>query len=131
MPLLPVGLLLAKNVRVSGDFSETERTWMRSQVSGGASFGWGPFSIGGRYSKRTERDYVAGTVTDTGFISPHMQVIGWFCLPLGKSPDPDLGMTWPNEPDQPDFSLLYRMSRSESVDWSAALETLKRDAAKK
>jgi hypothetical protein len=125
MPLLPISLLLAKNVRVTGNFSEAERTWMREQINAGASFGWGPFSIGGHYSKQTERDYIAGSVTDTGFTSPQMQIIGWFCQPLGKTPDPDLGMTWPNEPERSDVNPLFRASRKAKVHWAVELKNLK------
>jgi hypothetical protein len=117
MPLLPVGVLLAKNIKISGNFSEQERNWMHEQISAGASFGFGPFSIGGHYSKRTEKDYIHGQVTGTGVESPQMQILGWFCKPLGKTPDPDLGMTWPHDPDVPDRSHLYRRSLKERISW--------------
>jgi hypothetical protein len=67
-----------------------------SSQGGGASFGFGPFSFGAsasHFSKNRDKQSDSGfSHTDEGMKVPGMQIIGFKCHVLPKSPDPAPGI---------------------------------------
>ena len=96
MPLLPTGILVSRNLKVSGRFSTSDKEFIKKHIEGGGSVGWGPFSISAHYNQENTEEMAKGTVDETGFEAPFPQVIGFLCdmLPLCPSPDPTL--PWPS-----------------------------------
>ncbi|HUE78580.1 MAG TPA: hypothetical protein VMN38_02985 [Sphingomicrobium sp.] len=97
-PLLPVEILIARNVSLTGNWNTSLKTTYSNQRSGGARVGWGPFSFGGgggsSYDETKERVQISGnTIT-----SPAPQIIGLLVQVLPKSPDPNLtDYEWPDQ----------------------------------
>jgi len=91
----PTKALFVRNLRI---YSSELASFMRSkesEVSGGASFGWGPFSIGGRYAqtnKESERNFEIDTA---GITIRGMQLVAFLSalFPAASNPNPDVE-TW-------------------------------------
>lgn len=92
MPFLITGLLLARNVSLTGKWSAGLQTTYDSLTHGGASVGWGPFSFGGSYVSSEHTDYHKAQISGNtiSFVDP--QIIGFFVeiLPLSPNPSPTL-----------------------------------------
>ena len=88
MPLLPMGLLLARNVVLTGDGQD-----MKVLAGANEPISWGPFTFQGNGVKA---DGNKGTlkISETNSTHPTIQVIGLFCEVLPKSPDPDSSLAW-------------------------------------
>jgi hypothetical protein len=92
MPFLITGLLLARNVSLSGSWSADLKTTYDSMTHGGASVGWGPFSFGGSYVSSTHNDYHSAQVSGSTITFAEPQIIGFFVevLPVSPKPSPTL-----------------------------------------
>jgi hypothetical protein len=96
MPYLPTGILVSRNVRIAGNFDNTDTAFHSEHVSAGASVSWGPFAVGGHYVEDHKGNKFDSTVNESGISIPGYQIIGWYCEVLPKSPDPDLvTYKWP------------------------------------
>lgn len=95
MPLLPTGILVARNVQIGAQFSHQDQTTVERALSASASVGWGPFAIQGHYGQREESSLSHGSATGTTISNADPQILAFFCdvLPLCPSPDPSL--PWP------------------------------------
>lgn len=95
MPLLPTGILVARNVQIGAQFSHEDQTTVERALSTSASVGWGPFAIQGHYNQSESSSLSHGSATATTVSNPDPQLLGFFCdvLPLCPSPDPTL--PWP------------------------------------
>jgi hypothetical protein len=98
MPFLPVALLLARNVTLTGDWTDKLDTTVNTQTSGGGSIGWGPFQFGGSTNSSTSDAYKNYKISGNSITMTSPQIIGFFVQTLPVSPNPDLSAyTWPPE----------------------------------
>jgi len=84
----PISALFVRNVKLTFDEADSQMRYMKKEWQAGGKVGWGPFSIGGSYSKGKEtRDQKAhqegGSVIVEG-----MQLIGLINNIIPKCPDP-------------------------------------------
>ena len=89
LPLLPTSLLVARNLSVSLDMTDEDNTSYRSETNTKGTVGWGLFSLRGGYDKVSSggtHDYKS---SDDGIKCSGMQVIGFVCDIVPKSPNPD------------------------------------------
>jgi len=116
-PVRPIGrmpidvryLIVVRNVELSAAFSHDELTQFNSQVSAGASVGWGPFSVSGSYQETTGSKYTRGTFDGVTLKIPQPQIIARTGQMLAKTPDPDPTLSWQSDawiPGKTDFSQL-------------------------
>lgn len=94
LPAYPTAMIVAKNLKLGIDMTSEENTHVATQFSASASVGWGPFSVRGNYSRNTDRKTHDFTRTAAGIECAGMQVIGFVCEMLPKSPDPDPNLNW-------------------------------------
>jgi hypothetical protein len=87
MPFLPTGLLLARNVSLSGDWTNDLKTTFDQQTSAGASIGFGPFSFGGRTENSDSSTYRKANAAGNTVSWDAAQIIGFFVEVLPKNPD--------------------------------------------
>lgn len=101
MPLYATGLLIARNVEITGEEGSDLQTSFESHTSGGASVGWGPFAVSGHYSEDKSRSYSKAVKIANGIKASEPQIIGLFCLVLGKTPNPtnDPNVKWLSDPE--------------------------------
>jgi hypothetical protein len=105
MPFLPTGLLLAKNVSITGSWSNDLKTTYESQTSGGGSIGWGPFSVGGRTNSSEASTYTKAKAAGNTITFTSPQIIGFFAEVLPKSPNRDPKLKFPS--DNPNSMLKF------------------------
>ena len=89
MPLIVTEVLVARNVKIVGDFSKETASWTRDQVTAGGSIGFGPFSIGGSYSSDVQTARKTTVGEDGSISAPDPQIIGFFASVLPNVPNPD------------------------------------------
>ncbi|VVB94961.1 Uncharacterised protein [uncultured archaeon] len=79
MPLIPIALVMVRDVNITGKWSKQDSDHIDTATSGSVSAGWGPFSASGNYSYSSTNDRFTARRTNEGFIIPDIQVIGWVC----------------------------------------------------
>ncbi len=94
MVSFPTSLILVRNVKILTDMTSLTQTSSWSRITGSARVGWGPFSVRGNYSKEQSTQTHDFIQTGQGIEIPGMQVIGFVCQKLPKSPDPDSNLNW-------------------------------------
>lgn len=77
MPMYPVGMIVARDIHLSGNWSTEDKSHFEQATSGSTSVGWGPFQIGGSYSNSSSSDRLHSTFDGTTLKVPGCQVIGW------------------------------------------------------
>jgi hypothetical protein len=88
MVAYPTTAIFIRDLKFKFDMgeSEYERFEKASKARGGLS--WGPFSLGGRYSRNEKEVDYSSTVTRQGIFVEGMQLAGFRCHLLPKSPYP-------------------------------------------
>ena len=94
MPIRSTHLIVARNLTLSANFSESDRTHIASQMTTGVSAGWGPFSFSGSYSESTNEHDVRASFDGTRILVQHPQIIGFACQILPRCPNPDRSLPW-------------------------------------
>jgi hypothetical protein len=77
LPALPTQMLLVKNVKIRT--STTKKTFDKIQehVTKGGSFGWGPFSIGGKHTRDSLSTEATSHIEDGAIVIDGVQLVGW------------------------------------------------------
>jgi hypothetical protein len=93
MPAITTDCIFVKDLTL--DFGESNSAYesQSKKVSGSGGVSYGPFHLGGRHSnQRDERSYEANW-SKQGLKIDGMQLIGFLCYMLDKSPDPNPKVT--------------------------------------
>jgi hypothetical protein len=90
LPLIPMQVIVARDIVLTGEWSKNTREFMDQQISAGASFGYGPFSIGGKYEQSDTEETQTSQFEGNALKVQGMQIIGMVstCPPLSP-PDDD------------------------------------------
>ncbi|WP_419730637.1 hypothetical protein [Lichenicola sp.] len=103
MPAYPTSMIVVRNLMLDFGDNSGFRSFMEQQKSsaqgGSASFSLGPFSLGGGASHSSSSSSSSSSDgyswTDQGLSVPGMQVVGYRCHVLPKSPNPSPDIkTW-------------------------------------
>jgi len=86
MPLVPTGFVVARNVKITADFSEEDKQFVSSSISTKASGGWGPFSISGSYSQSSSDSKLDTKFDGSTLQLPGLQLIAWISAITPASP---------------------------------------------
>lgn len=86
MPLIPIAVVMVRDVRITANWSHQDSEHLDSATSGGASVGWGPFAVSGHYSHSSTSDTFKAVRDDQGFTIPAIQVLGYVCLRVPPCP---------------------------------------------
>jgi hypothetical protein len=98
LPFVPVRMVIARNVSLSGDWVQQVESQITEAKQGGGSFGFGPFSLGGRYADSDTRTYTSAETADGALKFSEPQILGYFVYQVPDSPDPDPALPWPGTP---------------------------------
>jgi len=96
MPLLPTTLILARNLTMTASMTTEESNWVNEQISAKASFGYGPFSFGGSYNQQNGQTNIEASRSGNTLSNPAVQILGYSCEVLPRSPNPDPTLPWPS-----------------------------------
>ncbi len=91
----PTAALFVRNVLINSNSFHSDRSTYESHLSGGGSFGYGPFSIGGNYSHSESNERSNWYFDDQGLHVDGMQLIGFISRFLGKAPNPSETAVFP------------------------------------
>jgi hypothetical protein len=86
MPLIPVALVIVRDVNVTANWSHQDSEHIDSAISGSVSVGYGPFSVSGNYSHSSTNDKFSAQRTAQGFVIPDIQVLGFVCTKVPHCP---------------------------------------------
>lgn len=92
LPSIPNRLIAARNIVMSGDWSETTSDEFKQKIDAKTSFGYGPFTIRGSYEQGDEDKTMTSQFDGTKLTIDGMQIIGFMaaCAPKAASmDDPD------------------------------------------
>ncbi|MFN8009693.1 MAG: hypothetical protein U0V70_22195 [Terriglobia bacterium] len=84
----PVTALFVKEVALTFNEADARMQYKDSQFHAGGSFSWGPLSLGGSYSRGQEKMDVKSHTEYGGIVVEGMQLIGFICNLIPKSPNP-------------------------------------------
>lgn len=90
MPLLPTGVLLARNVKLTGKFSKEMTDELNRAWNSKLSVGYGPFAIGGSVNSKNGTKYTNAKMDDSGISFTEPQIIGVYVDVLPRVPDPNV-----------------------------------------
>lgn len=86
LPLVPTGMVVIKNLVISGDFKNKDKDLITKSTSAQAEVGIGPFKVGGSY-KSGDKTYNIDTTFENGSLSvPGLQIIGFISEVIPFSP---------------------------------------------
>jgi hypothetical protein len=86
LPLIPTGFVLAKNVKITADFSSEDKKFISNSISTKAEAGWGPFSFSGKYSLSDSKEDFESKFDGGSLVFPGLQLIAWISTVPGLSP---------------------------------------------
>lgn len=77
LPYYPTAFIIAKNIKVTGDWSDSDRDTLQKSISGKTSIGIGPFKLSGaNYSRGSQSSSFNSSVSNGEFTVPGAQIIG-------------------------------------------------------
>jgi hypothetical protein len=77
LPLLPTAFVVARNIKITGNFGSQDQAFAQSSTSTGVSVGYGPFQLSGNYAAGDQSGSFASNFQSGGITVPGMQIIGW------------------------------------------------------
>lgn len=86
LPMYPVAFIVAKNVEIKGGFTEEDTRKIAENVNAGMSFGFGPFTFGGKYRYGNTNENVHVKAENGTLTIPGMQIIAWVSRVTPDSP---------------------------------------------
>jgi hypothetical protein len=86
MPLLPTSFVVAKEIRISANWSKSDWDFIKSQTSAGGGFGIGPFTIGGSYAHSSSKETFTSAFSGGSIYVPGVQIIGFISQILPYCP---------------------------------------------
>jgi hypothetical protein len=86
MPLIPVALVIVRDVTITANWSHQDSERISEATSGSANVGWGPFSVSGNYSYSSTNDRFNAKSSGQGFTIPDIQILGFVCFKVPHAP---------------------------------------------
>ncbi len=86
MPLVPTGFVIARDVKITADFSESDKKDISNTISSKAEVGWGPFSVSGGYSQTSSSGTFTSKFNGSTLTLPGLQLVAWMHALMPASP---------------------------------------------
>jgi hypothetical protein len=84
----PTSVIFARDITVNFDELHDKTTELHKTLKTHGSGGWGPFKVGGSYSRDNQDKSQETELTDNGLVMKGLQIIGFRCHLLNKAPNP-------------------------------------------
>lgn len=88
LPAIPTSAIFVRNLKLNFGEASGFNKFVSDQVKGGGFVGWGPFAIGGSYAHQSSSAQHSYASSGQGIDINGMQIIGFRCHVLPKSPNP-------------------------------------------
>ncbi|MEJ8837337.1 hypothetical protein [Ramlibacter sp. AN1133] len=89
LALIPTGFVLAKNVKITADFSSEDKKFISNSIATKAEAGWGPFSFSGKYAHSDSKEDFNSKFDGGSLVFPGLQLIAWINTVPRLSPPRD------------------------------------------
>nr|AUN36857.1 hypothetical protein [uncultured bacterium] len=89
LPAIPTQVIVVKDLVIKTQDAQRFAGSVKAGTSGGGSFGWGPFTIGGHYEHDSSKGTNSIEQVDGGLKIDGVQIIGWISQILPASPKVD------------------------------------------
>jgi hypothetical protein len=86
MTVLPTGFIVVRDLKISATWSQQESDFIREKTKASASFGWGPFSVGGSYQSESSNFHYKSEFDGRTLSAPGPQLMAFICTVLPVSP---------------------------------------------
>mgnify|MGYP003576109612 CR=1 FL=1 len=86
MPLVPTSFVVARNVAITANFSDEDKSHFQESTSASTSVGWGPFSVSGSYSHSDSNDTFTSTFDGGTLHLPGLQLLAFICTATPSAP---------------------------------------------
>lgn len=86
MPLIPIALLLVRDVKITANWREEDRTRFETATQGAGRAGWSIFRLSGNYNRTSTNERIQNQTLNDGFFIPDIQVVGWVCYKVPFCP---------------------------------------------
>lgn len=93
MPAVTTDFIFVKDLELHLGESHSDFLHENQTLSGGGGVTFGPFHLGARHSDTSSSGTHNGSWSDQGIRIPGLQLLGFVCFLLPKSPDPHPGIT--------------------------------------
>lgn len=94
LPFLPNFLIAVRNLTITSNFSTADATFVSSQLSASASFGWGPFGCSGSYSTSNTTQTATASFDGNTIRVDQPQIIAYTGTLMPVTPNPDRSLPW-------------------------------------
>jgi hypothetical protein len=94
MPVVPTRFIAARKIVMSGDWSRDTRERIEKNITAGTSFGFGPFSIGGKYEQHDTSETHTSQFNGNELKVNGIQIIGF----MGAAPPKAASLADPSLP---------------------------------
>jgi hypothetical protein len=90
LPLCPNAFVIARNVKITANWSTQDKSHVMDSITTKASVGWGPFAVSGSYSNSSSSDYFNSTFNGGTLEIPGIQIVAWVneIIPFSAPLDP-------------------------------------------
>lgn len=85
----PITALFVRNIKMTFEENASQSEYVKKTIAAGGSAGWGPFKVGGKYSRGSETKDFKSEWSGGKVNVPGMQLIGFVNNLVPKSPDPN------------------------------------------
>lgn len=92
LPAIPTSAIFIRNLNLDFGQSSGLSEYITKSVGGGGFVSWGPFALGGQYKEGSSSSKFEYSAQGQGIAVNGMQIIGFRCHLLPKSPNPDPGI---------------------------------------
>lgn len=86
MALVPTGFVVARNVKITANFTQEDKSFIETHMSTEASGGWGPFSFSGSYSHSKSNSTFTSKFNGGTLEMPGLQLVAWINTVTPASP---------------------------------------------
>jgi hypothetical protein len=86
MPLVPTGFVIARDAKMTADFSESDKKDISFTIESKAEIGWGPFSASGGYKQSSSSGTFTSKFDGATLTLPGLQLVAWMHALTPASP---------------------------------------------
>ena len=86
MTVVPTGFIVVRDLKIKATWSQQESDFIREKTEAKASFGWGPFSVGGSYQSESSNFHYKSDFDGQTLSALGPQLMAFICTVLPVSP---------------------------------------------
>jgi hypothetical protein len=86
LTIVPTGFIVVRDLKISANWGKQDADSIKKATSGGGSFGWGPFSIGGSYQSGSSESNFQSEFDGRTLSAPGLQIMAFISTVMPFAP---------------------------------------------